>query len=400
MPANRRQFLAASTAFSVAATLGEGQTAFASQQKSYRACVIGDSKQGGYGHDLHRVWSNRPNIEVVGLADPDPEGRAQHAAEAGAARSYGDFREMLRKEKPDLVSIGPRWTVHHKQYLLACAEIGAHGYLEKPIATNLAEADAMVAAIESKGLRWAIAHQKRMCPAPQLCKKLIFEEGLIGDVLELRGRGKEDHRAGGEDLIVLGTHIFDLMFFFMGRPTWCASSVSVDGRPALPSDIRQPSEPLGPILGNQIQATFGFENGVPGYFSSHKNSDGYAGRWGLDIFGTKGIITIRMGTYPDIWWAKTKTWAPRKGGIRWQRLPGDKPLESDPLGNNDPNGLMNAFVIDDLLDAITEQREPAVSLQSGRDSYEMIQAVYAAHIQGGRVELPLLDRRHPLAVWK
>ncbi len=394
MRPNRRQFLVTSTAFSIAANIRASE-ANGDQQKSHRACIIGDSKQGGYGHGLHRVWSNRPNIDVVGLADPDPTGRAQHAKEAGAARSYSDYREMLRKEKPTLVSIGPRWTVRHEEYLLACTEVGAHGYLEKPIATDLAEADAMVAAIEAKDLRWAIAHQKRMCPAVQLCKRLVFEEGLIGEVLELRSRGKEDHRAGGEDLIVLGTHIFDLMVFFLGRPKWCSASISVDGRPALPSDIREPSEPLGPILGNQIQATFGFKKGVPGYFSSHHNSDGYAGRWGLDVFGTKGIVTIRMGTYPEIWWAKSRTWAPRKGGIRWQRLPGDEPLKSD-----NPSGLMNALVIDDLLEAIAEQRQPAVSLQDGRDSYEMIQAVYAAHIDSGRVDLPLEDRRHPLAVWK
>jgi predicted dehydrogenase len=363
--------------------------------KRYRACVIGDSKQGGYGHGLHKVWSGRENIDVVGLADPDPEGRAKHAQEAGAARSYADYREMLDKERPDLVSIGPRWTVHHQEYLLACADIGAHGYLEKPISTDLVEADAMVAAIESKNLKWAIAHQKRMCPDPQLCKKLIFEKGILGDVLELRGRGKEDRRAGGEDLIVLGTHVFDLMLFFMGRPQWCAANIAVDGRTATKDDIGQPSEPLGPILGNQIQATFGFENAVPGYFSSYSNSEDYPGRWGLDIYGTQGIITIRIGRYPEITWAKTKTWAPRKGGIKWQPLPGAVTLDGD-----DPSDVMNRYAVDDLLAAIEEDREPGVSLQSGRDSYEMIQAVYAAHTHGGRIDLPLADRRHPLTVWK
>ena len=73
---------------------------------------------------------------MAGLADPDESGRMKHAEDAGAARTYADYREMLGKEKPDLVSIGPRWTVRHKEYLLACTEIGAHGYLEKPIAVD------------------------------------------------------------------------------------------------------------------------------------------------------------------------------------------------------------------------------------------------------------------------
>jgi len=360
----------------------------------YRACIIGDTRQGGYGHELHLAWSKRKDVEVVGLADPDEKGRKEHAAAAGAKRTYAGYREMLEKEKPDLVSVGPRWTVNHRDYLLACAEVGAHGYLEKPISTDLTEADEMVEAIEKRNLKWAIAHQKRMTPTIQHTKKLVFEKGLIGDVLELRGRGKEDQRAGGEDLIVLGTHIFDLMLFFMGKAEWCASDIRVDGRPATKSDVRQPSEPLGPILGNQIQSTFGFRNGVPGYFSSRLNPDGNGGRWGLDIYGTRGIVTLRIEVLPVIYWAESTSWEQGKKKLEWKPLPDAPVLESD-----NPSVDMNAFAIDDLMAAIEEDREPQVSVQSGRDSYEMIQAVYAAHIHGGRVDLPLENRRHPLVEW-
>jgi predicted dehydrogenase len=356
--------------------------------------VIGDSKQGGYGHDLHLAWSKRDDVEVVGLADPDEEGRNKNAAAAGAKRTYADYREMLEKERPDLVSIGPRWTVNHREYLLACAEVGAHGYLEKPISTDLAEADEMVRAIEAKNLKWAIAHQKRMVPIVHHTRKLIFEEGLIGDVLELRGRGKEDHRAGGEDLIVLGTHSFDLMLFFLGRAEWCASDIRVDGRLATRKDVRQPSEPLGPILGNQIQSTFGFANGVPGFFSTRLTPDGNGGRWGLDVYGTRGIVTIRIDVIPEIYWVATTSWEPGMKKLEWGPLPDAPVMESDT-----PSVDMNAFAIDDLMAAIEEDREPQVSLQSGRDSYEMIQAVYAAHINGGRIDLPLKKRGHPLVEW-
>ncbi|MBN1854926.1 MAG: Gfo/Idh/MocA family oxidoreductase [Pirellulales bacterium] len=395
MSTSRRDFLSTTATLPLAMAWSHHAFGVADQTRRWKACIIGDSKEGGYGHDFHRVWKNRADVDVVGLADPDAEGRAQAAQDAGAARTYADYRVMLKQEKPDLVSIGPRWTVRHKEYLLACTEIGAHGYLEKPIAVDLVEADAMVAAVEAKNLKWAIGHQKRMCPGPLLLKKLLFKKGLIGDILELRGRGKEDNRAGGEDLIVLGTHIFDLMLFLMGRPQWCVATISVDGRLAGKEDIRQPSEPLGPILGNQIQATFGFENAIPGYFTSRKNKEGYPGRWGLDIYGTRGIVTIRIGRYPEIAWTRTRTWAPKDHAMPWEALPGSVPLAGD-----QPNDLMNAFVIDDLLLAIQQDREPGVNLASGRDCYEMIQAVYAAHIRGGRIDLPLVERRHPLAIWK
>jgi predicted dehydrogenase len=170
---------------------------------------------------LHLVWGLLPNVDVVGLADPDPEGRSLRAEEAGAQRSYTDYREMLEKERPDFVSIGPRWTIHHEEYLVACAEVGAHGLLEKPIAVDLAEADRMIQAIRVNDLRWAIAFNFRASPIVEHTRRLVTEEGLIGEILEVRSRGKEDRRAGGEDLIVLGTHVFDMMIQFLGRPLWC-----------------------------------------------------------------------------------------------------------------------------------------------------------------------------------
>ena len=78
--------------------------------------------------------------------------------------------------------------------------------------------------MEKRNLKLAIAHQTRYSPALVHAKKAIAE-GLLGDILELRGRGKEDARAGGEDLMVLGTHIMDLMRCLRRRSTWCFAEV-------------------------------------------------------------------------------------------------------------------------------------------------------------------------------
>src|SRR5690606_17562500 len=140
----------------------------------------------------------------------------KHAAECKAQRSYADYREMLAVEKPDLVAIGPRWTTRHKEYVLACAEAGAHGFLEKPIAVDLEEADAMAAAVAAKNLKWNLAFNMRVSPVIDHLKKCLLEDEIIGSLLEVRARGKEDGRAGAEDMIVLGTHLFDLMLHLMG----------------------------------------------------------------------------------------------------------------------------------------------------------------------------------------
>lgn len=384
----RRTFLAASAALAAGAALG-----VSADTPKLRICIIGDTKQGGYGHDLHLAWAVRKDVEIVALSDPDEAGRARRAAEAGAARTYADYREMLEKEKPDLVTVGPRTTVNHREYVLAAAACGAHGFIEKPLASDLAEADAMAAAVDAKGLKWAIAFNFRTVPEVQHALHMV-REGLVGKVMELRGRGKEDHRSGGEDLVVLGTHIFDAMRQFAGDPRWCQATAMVDGRVAGRGDIREATEPLGPVVGDSIQAVFGFDGGVTATFATLKNPAGNKGRWGLDVFGTEGVLSIRNegSGAPAVRVLRSQGWMPDPGkGIGWEPLP-DAPATV----YHYPSADRYAPITDDLVAAIREDRAPAVSLHDGLKAVEMVSAVFASCVTGNRVELPLQERAHPL----
>jgi predicted dehydrogenase len=252
----------------------------------------------------------------------------------------------------------------------------------------------MIEAVEAKNLKWSIAHQKRMTPIVQHTKKLVFEDGIVGEVLEVRGRGKEDARAGGEDLIVLGTHIMDLMNFFLGPAIWCESDITVEGRAPMKEDAHDVGDRLGLVVGDCLHATYGYSGGTKGYFGSKLNSHGNKGRWGLDIYGTLGVVTIRMETVPEVYLLREPSWAPGKSGKQWEELP-DLP----PMREGNPNWAMNSYAVDDLLAAVEEDREPQVSLQSGRAAHELIQAANESFIQGGRVAIPLVERRHPLVRW-
>jgi predicted dehydrogenase len=386
---NRRTFLTSAAMASIAA--GTASTSFA-QGKKYRACVIGDTKNGGYGHALHMVYALRDDVEVVALADPDEAGRAKMAGECGAKKTYADYREMLEKEKPNLVTIAPRITTNHKTYLLACAEIGAHGFMEKPLATDVAEADEMIAAIEKKNLRWALGYNFRATPGIQHVKKALLDDAVIGDIVEMRSRGKEDPRAGGEDLIVLGTHLFDLMVFFQGKPQWCGSDIWANGKPATKADVREATEPLGPIVGDSISCTFGFANGVHGNFGSKKNKENGGGRWGIDIYGTKGVVTVRQDVNPAILYMPDPTWS---GKQPWQPLPG-APVVPAP---KEPEKERYLPLINDLIDSIEKGREPEYSFQKALVPAEMIQAVFESYVSKSRAPLPLKERTHPLSRW-
>ena len=386
---NRRTFLTTASAAIAAAALAP-----AARAASYRAAVIGDTDRGGYGHNLHRMWGLRDDVDTVALSDPSAEGRAKHAAECGADRTYTDYKEMLAEEKPDLVAVGPRWTLHHEDYLLACAEAGAHGIVEKPLAADLATADRIIEAVNAKNLKWAMAFNFRASPVIDHLRKLIIEEQLIGQILEVRSRGKEDHRAGGEDLIVLGVHLFDLMRYFFGDPQWCFANILVDGRRAQASDVREATEPLGPIVGDALQAVWGFNNDVTAHFASVKNSDGNKDRWGMEIYGTRGVVSIRMSEIPRVHYLPDPSWAPGNTEAVWQPIPGaPEPQRVDStVWHYKP-------IVDDLIRAIEEDRSPKVSIEDGRAATEMIQSVWESHVQGRPVQFPLERREHPLVAW-
>jgi predicted dehydrogenase len=224
----------------------------------YRTAVIGRTGRGDYGHGLDLAVLNNSRLRVLAVADEDPEGRAKAARRLEVNKAYGDYRVMLETEKPQFVVVGPRWLDGHKDMILACAEHGVLGiFCEKPLAPNLAACDAIVAACERSHVKLAMAFQTRYSPRYQQVKAMIAG-GAIGEILELRGRGKEDRRGGGEDLMVLGVHILDLCHDLLGEPAWCFARVTEDGRAIGPRQVRAGAEGIGPLAGDRVDAIFGF----------------------------------------------------------------------------------------------------------------------------------------------
>ena len=205
-------------------------------------------------------------------------------------------------------------------------------------------------------------------------------------------RGKEDTRAGAEDMIVLGVHTFDMATDLLGQPEWCEASVLSNGKPVTPADVREATESLGPIVGTEIHAKYQFPNGIPAYFSSVKTADGNQNRWGFDVFGTQGRMTVRMGPVPTVHVQKDGSWA--SSDAPWEKIT----LPPLPQRENKVNHY--APIVDDLIASIEADREPQTSLHALRNAHEMIQAVFQAAVTKQRVAIPLENREHPLKGWK
>jgi predicted dehydrogenase len=368
--------------------------------KHYRVAVIGRTGRGNYGHGLDVVWKEFANVQVVAVADPDEKGRAAAAKRLGAKNAYADYRAMLDKEKPQIVSVADRHLDQHRDMVVACARAGASVFLEKPMARTLAEADDMVKACETHHVKLAIAHQTRYSPRLARVRELIAS-GRLGDVLELRARGKEDRRGGGDDLMVLGTHLFDLMRLLAGDASWCFAKVLQGGKPVIRAQVRPGGEGMGPAAGDHINAVYGFARGVLGTFGTHRargKEHGVGERFALTVYGSRGVIYMNTGSLPPVYFLDDPSWMPGKSKKAWQEVSSaglGKPetLKQGGLGQG------NVWIVKDLIEAIEKDRQPHGSMYDGRAALEMILAVYESHRLGAAVELPLKNREHPLARW-
>jgi len=363
--------------------------------KKYRVAVIGRTGKGNYGHGLDTVWLNNDRAQIVAVADEDEKGRAAAQERLKAPNSYADYRAMLTREKPEIVSVADRFLDQHRDMVIACAEAGASIFLEKPVARTLQEADEMIAACDKHHVKCAIAHQTRYSPRLKIVKQLI-DDGKLGELIELRGRGKEDARGGGQDLMVLGTHILDLMRLLAGDARWCFARIWQDGKKALPGDVRQGGEGMGPIQGDRIAATYGFDNGVTATFGTFKAKEGAGRRFALQVFGSKGVIHLTTGSLPPVYWLDDPSWTSGGSKASWQLITSAGPGRPEPLKDSGAD-LGNRLIAADLMDAIEKDRQPLGSIHDGRASLEMILAVYESHKVERPVELPMKNRRHPLA---
>lgn len=361
-----------------------------------RAAVIGSTGRGDYGHGLDVVWREVPGVEVVAVADDNPKGLGEAAARLGVKQTFADYREMLDKAKPQVVSICPRFVDQHRDMVVAACDRGIHIYMEKPFCRTLAEADEMVAACERSHVKLAIAMQTRYSPKLALLKKMIAE-GRIGKVLEIRTRGKEDQRGGSEDLWVLGTHLVDLMRALAGDPQWCQAAVTVQGKPLTAADISEGAEGLGPLGGDQVAAMYAFNDGVMGYFNSQRDAAGRPGRFGIQVFGTKGVLVMGTGFMPKLAFLGDPGWGFGPKDPRWQEASTAGIGKPEPLSNEDlHSGNVEAVV--DLLAAIKEDRQPESNVYNARATIEMINAAFESHRVGGRVPFPMANRQNPLGM--
>jgi len=181
---DRREFLRAGAAGMALSAVGS-YAAESAEPKSKRVGLIGC---GWYGKSaLFRLLQVAP-VEVVSLCDVDERMLAE-AAEMVAARqvskkkprTYGDYRQMLRREQLDIVHVATpdHW---HALAMIAAVKAGADVYVEKPISVDVVEAQAMLAAARKYKRVVQVNMQRRSTPHLIEARDRVIKEGKLGKI--------------------------------------------------------------------------------------------------------------------------------------------------------------------------------------------------------------------------
>jgi predicted dehydrogenase len=137
-----------------------------------RVGVIG---VGELGSRHARLYAKISNAELVGVCDLEPE-RVDAVARSHAVPAFRDFRELIPEIQAASVAVP---TADHHDVTSAILEAGVHVLVEKPIASTLAEAKAMIDLSRRKGLRLAVGHTERYNPAVEAVLSLSSDPRFI-----------------------------------------------------------------------------------------------------------------------------------------------------------------------------------------------------------------------------
>ncbi len=391
MRSNRRSFLAKSLAF------GSAPATLLGKKNRIKVGIIGSTGRGNYGHGLDVAWKNISEASIVAVADNNSVGRASALKRLHCQKGYGDYRKMLEVEKPDFISICPRHADQRVSMIEAACEFGVKGiYVEKPFARTMEECDQIQKACQQSGTKIAVAHRNRHHPALSVVCRLI-QEGIIGKVVALRGRGKEDHRGGGEDLWVLGTHVFDLVDGIAGDPESCSAEMRIGGKLVEKSDIKPGNEGLGPLAGDEVHARWKMKNGWITTFDSIRGHGIKSANFGLQILGNQGVIDLRCDREPFAHIREGCPWLPDRKTEPWV------PISSQGIGKSETIPISQTVqnhksALINLIESVEKNRSLLCGLEEGISTVRFVQSVFASHVENGKiVRFPLKFRKHSLS---
>ena len=223
---------------------------------------------GAFGRHHASKYRHIEGVELIAIADPHPEVRKTSLANHGVP-AVADWRELLGKV--DLVSVcTPAQT--HAEIVRAFLNAGSHVLVEKPIATSLDEADALIALAADTGLTLTVGHQERFVFAGT---GLLDHKEVPLDVSCWRMGPWSGRGADVSVVLDLMIHDLDLVHQLVPAPV---------------IDVEARAQALHGVLADEVAASVTFANGTVAHLETSRISD--ARRRGMRAEYKDGVIEI------------------------------------------------------------------------------------------------------------
>jgi predicted dehydrogenase len=307
-----------------------------------RVAVIGI---GHLGRQHVRLLAGMPRVDLVAAVDLVAD-RARAAVEGTGAQALEDYRAVFGRV--DAVTIAVP-TSGHLAVATECLQQGLHVLVEKPIASSVKEADAMIAAAGSAGVRLAVGHTERFNPAVQAALQMVRHPRFI-----------EVHRLSGFPERSLDIDvIFDVMIHDLDV------ALAIDGTEVISV------EGVGvPVLTSRIDianARLKFESGCVANITASRISRDKIRK--LRCFQPDMYLSVDYAAQ------EVEAW-------RLRRIPGNRPaIEGGPVDVQKDEPLRRELA--DFVDAVLEKRAPSVTGEAGQRALTLATRVAEAMGDGG-----------------
>lgn len=319
----------------------------------YDSCIL------PYSHAA--AYSAIGRTRVVAAADIDPQRLMTFCKRWNVSSQYSDYREMIERERPDILSVTTPATVRHEIVTFA-ADNGVKGiYCEKAMCCSMAQADDIVESCRRKNVKLNVGTLRRFHPGYGKMRELI-DSGRIGEP-----KVAIAHSTGA--LMHTHSHTIDTVRFLLGDPKVNYVQGSIDGaeHDAVKSMLdRDPSLVMGYAS---------FADGKHAFFVPSP------GLYEFEVDCTAGVVRVL------------------DNGIEWRMRVMKSPTDKWGLhvaANFPPFERVSPTVrcIEDLINAMETGSDTRCNPSVGRDGMELCLGMALSHVRGGaRVSSPIDDRR-------
>lgn len=276
--------------------------------ESYRACV---------------------KTELIAASDPDPSRLKRAGARWRIPRLYADHHSLLQKERLDLISLCSPTQTHAEilHELLMRGECGGV-LLEKPVASTLEEACRLATMAKDSSVVVAVNYGRRFCPVYRRLANQV-RGGLLGRIQYV-------HAAYTKGLYNNGTHLIDLLCWFLGEPAEVigAQAVHLSGDPTVSFQLAWEDGALARVEACDPDSFFLFE---------------------VDFVGTTGRLRFTdQGHQVEYYPLQERT-----GRLAFHQLVAEPQQEGSGFADS------IRFAVEDLIASLEEGRDPACTLMDG-----------------------------------